>query len=206
MGGFGSGTWYRFSKKNTIEDYCSLDINYLVKQGYLKSDIFNMGGSLKWWSTWMDEKQARSSISFNIRTLPDEAPYFQAIYSNTDTKEKFDYKIFLTTTWPNYGGKRWWFICPINRCRKRVRKLYLTATYFACRKCLNLAYNSQSEPIHSRMLSKARKIHVKLGGSGCIDDEVCKPKGMHQKTFNRLIEKMEYYDQCSLIFAVKKFL
>ena len=48
MGGFGSGTWYRFSKKNTTEGYCSLDINYLVKQDYVKSDIFKMGGSLKW--------------------------------------------------------------------------------------------------------------------------------------------------------------
>jgi hypothetical protein len=26
-----------------------------------------------------------------------------------------DYKVRLVTTKPNYGGRRWWFICPLVR-------------------------------------------------------------------------------------------
>jgi hypothetical protein len=29
--------------------------------------------------------------------------------------EPLDYKIRLVTTIPNYGGRRWWFICPMSR-------------------------------------------------------------------------------------------
>jgi hypothetical protein len=39
-----------------------------------------------------------------------------------------DYKVKLVTTKPNYGGHRWWFICPIVRRDggppRRVAKLY----------------------------------------------------------------------------------
>jgi hypothetical protein len=29
--------------------------------------------------------------------------------------EAVDYKVRLVTTKPNYGGRRWWFICPLVR-------------------------------------------------------------------------------------------
>lgn len=46
----------------------------------------------------------------------------------------------LTTTTPRFGGLRYWFLCP--RCGRRVGKLYY-AHRWACRRCLNLAYQSQ---------------------------------------------------------------
>jgi hypothetical protein len=198
MGGSGSGNWYRGSKKDTTDDYCNLYINYLVKHGYLKEGIYNGGGSLTWSVTRMGEKHTRSSISFKVNTLEGEGSYFQPIYTNSKTKEKFDYKIPITSTNPNYGGKRWWFICPLKGCSRRVGKLYLTGTYFGCRKCLNLSYESQNEAPHYRMLHKAQAIHQKLGGSGCTYDWIKKPKYMHQKTYKRLINEMEHYDQLSI--------
>ena len=43
--------------------------------------------------------------------------------------EPLDYKIRLVTTIPNYGGRRWWFICPSSRDDggppRRMAKLYL---------------------------------------------------------------------------------
>jgi hypothetical protein len=175
------------------------------KNGYIKDNTFCSGGSLTWSVTRMGEKHIRSSIGFNVKTFQDERPYFQPIYSNSDTKEKFDYKISLTTTSLNYGGKRWWFICPLKGCGKRVGKLYLSGRYFGCRKCLNLSYESQNEAPHWRMLTKAQNIHRKLGGSGCTDDWVRKPKYMHQKTYARLINEMEYCSQIALRAAAVKF-
>jgi hypothetical protein len=55
----------------------------------------------------------------------------------------------LTSTNCNYGGKRYWFICPAYRngryCGRRVAKLYIGAgcDYFACRHCYGLTYWSR---------------------------------------------------------------
>ena len=64
------------------------------------------------------------------------------------------------------------------------------ATVFACRHCLQLAYESQREPPHYRALHKAQGIHEKLGGTGIIDDPVFKPKGMHWRTYYRHMERL----------------
>jgi hypothetical protein len=36
-----------------------------------------------------------------------------------------DYKVRLVTTKPNYGGRRWWFICPLVRRPHAAAKLDL---------------------------------------------------------------------------------
>lgn len=46
----------------------------------------------------------------------------------------------LTSTTPRFGGFRYWFLCP--RCGRRVEKLYY-AHRWACRRCHDLAYQSQ---------------------------------------------------------------
>ena len=46
----------------------------------------------------------------------------------------------LTTTTPRFGGFRYWFLCP--RCGRRAGKLYHVERW-ACRRCHNLAYQSQ---------------------------------------------------------------
>jgi hypothetical protein len=79
----------------------------------------------------------------------------------------------------NYGGFRYFGLCPI--CQKKVTKLYLFKTMFACRHCLKLAYPSQNETLHLRLLTKKYKAKEKLN-----KDEWTKPKWMRQKTFDRL--------------------
>lgn len=54
---------------------------------------------------------------------------------------KFDYSINLITTECNYGGVRYWIQCP--RCDRRVGKVFLLGTYFLCRHCNNLTYESR---------------------------------------------------------------
>ena len=55
------------------------------------------------------------------------------------------YDIRLDTTPCNYGGKRYWWLCPV--CGKRVAKLHLRpeGRYFACRSCNYLTYRSCKE-------------------------------------------------------------
>lgn len=189
MGGSGSGTWYRHSKKDTTNDYYHWNIRNLVKGGFLQEGI-RRSGTTTWSTIRMGITQLGSSVSFTVNPLDNDNKYVQVQYSNSKTKEFFDYKISFTTTYPNYGGKRWWWICPITKCGRRVGVLYLTNKYFACRHCLNLSYESQNESPPFRFLTKAQNIHQKLGGNGCVDEWTPKPKGMHQKTYDRLVRKM----------------
>ncbi len=50
------------------------------------------------------------------------------------------FPIKVTTTPCNYGGFRYWFICP--QCGKRIGTLYRKpiTTMYACRQCQNLTY------------------------------------------------------------------
>lgn len=56
--------------------------------------------------------------------------------------------IRLQHTSPKFGGRRWWFTCPLRvdgtPCGRRVRKLYLPpeSRYFGCRHCHRLTYRS----------------------------------------------------------------
>ena len=73
--------------------------------------------------------------------------------TNTFTKEatKLDYKAKLINTPCNFGGVRYWFICPLitngRPCGKKVSKLYLAggSKYFGCRHCHSLTYISCQE-------------------------------------------------------------
>jgi hypothetical protein len=50
--------------------------------------------------------------------------------------------IELEATSPNYGGVRWWYLCP--RCTRRASRLYLPnrERFFLCRICHDLSYES----------------------------------------------------------------
>ena len=51
--------------------------------------------------------------------------HLEVIYTNTRGGERKDVRqtVRLTFTRPNYGGKRWWMLCPVSG--RRVGKLYL---------------------------------------------------------------------------------
>lgn len=57
----------------------------------------------------------------------------------------------VTSTPLPWGGRRWWFACPLVRdnvpCGRRCGKLYLPpgASYVGCRRCHRLTYASRRE-------------------------------------------------------------
>jgi len=92
--------------------------------------------------------------------------YVRLQYTQTNhyTKEKteVDYRVELATTPCNFGGVRYWFICPLvvngRACQRRVAKLYLPpgGRYFGCRHCYNLTYESCKE--HDKRVDALRKL------------------------------------------------
>ncbi len=93
--------------------------------------------------------------------------------------------IWFDRTCCNYGGERKWFLCP--HCNTRVAILYGADVRFLCRHCYRLPYASQGESYLDRMERKSREIRLKLDPDGQDDDYYYKPKGMHQRTFDRLL-------------------
>ncbi|MEX0380885.1 hypothetical protein AB3K25_04265 [Leuconostoc sp. MS02] len=118
------------------------------------------------------------------------------------------HKIQFTTTSPNYGGVRYWFVCPV--CDKRKGTLYVVRSVMACRECAKLQYSLQDNKVnrdpfyklmhYDRIVMKAKRelnpqqellvCSVLLCGElgGFMPD---KPKGMHWNTY---VHKAAYID------------
>ena len=96
----------------------------------------------------------------------------------------------------HFGGYRPWFLCP--KCGRRVAILYGGKHYY-CRNCWNLAYPSENESKTSRLLRKANEIKRRLNCEPGIKNEILfKPKGMHQKTFDRLHNLLRMLENMAL--------
>jgi hypothetical protein len=106
--------------------------------------------------------------------------------------EALRYPVRLTETPCHLGGARRWFVCPAVGCQRRAAKLYLGNRYFACRRCYNLAYQSQSESIFDRAFRQAEKIKCSIGGEPGIDWPLSeKPRRMRWRTYERLRQRYE---------------
>ena len=70
--------------------------------------------------------------------------------------------------------------------------MYSDGRYYLCRHCYDLAYRSQGWDRADRLMEKARRIRVRLGGSvNLFELFPWKPKGMHWKTYWRLRNESE---------------
>ena len=160
MGGYGSGR--RYDKKNTVEDCRSLDPADLRRFGILRRGAWQSGG-LTWTNAAGEE---RASVGYELQTEAGAA-WFRLHYTvRGDTP--VDYRVQLDTTPVHFGGERWWFLCPAVGCGRRVRKLYLApgGTYFACRHCYNLTYESAQthDPRMSFFLNRPEAALAALNG------------------------------------------
>jgi len=154
------GRW-PWSNRSTVEECLVLDSAWLKKRGYFCG---YKSGRLEWKNSYEEvESSIRIVVSAN---QPDSFEnYVQLIYTITDSfrgeKLRKDYKVVLDRTPCNYGGFRYWFICPLSvegtTCNKKVAKLYLPpgGVYFGCRNCYDLTYHCQKE--HDNRLDRLLK-------------------------------------------------
>lgn len=109
--------------------------------------------------------------------------------SYTHRSKPYKYSIQLTKTKCNYGGYRYWWLCP--SCSKRVSVLYCAGAY-VCRHCIGANYQSQLQQPIDRLFSRLHAIRQRLGWqSGVAHGIGTKPKGMHHSTYERLVKEHE---------------
>jgi hypothetical protein len=175
------------SGKDTTSGYKKIDVRFLQKKGYLQS---GRCFSLSW------QRNGRDAGSVSGRTT-DTAVILSYRHRRGDVGEwkQAEYPIWISHTPCHYGGQRPWLHCSARGCGRRVAIVY-GGTFFACRRCHQLAYESQRERDFERALRRAQAIQERLGGSGCVADWFPqKPKGMHCTTFSRLARR--YLDDVS---------
>jgi len=135
-------------KKDTVNDAHSFDILLLQNQGMLKHSF-----GTPWTCTWSRCEQVVARITYSVEAVGSRPHAIRFQYAITDRetgqKQDYDYLVQLSATACNFGGERWWFICPLTvggrPCRRRCRILYLpwNGRYFGCRECYGLSYDSR---------------------------------------------------------------
>lgn len=187
--------------RDSAEQSNGISISWLKKQGCLPTPSGFRSGTISW-KLGMSEN--KSSVGYSIVIDDQNDSYMRLHYTQTDrfTNEKsdMDFKIELTTTPCNFGGKRYWFVCPLTKngkyCGRRVGVVYSIGKYFGCRHCGNLGYLAQAESKRFRGLT-----------SVCIPDidkaqaEVKRKyyKGKMTRKYKRFLEKERKFES-NLIF------
>ncbi len=137
----------RWDKKTTVEECRSLWAANFHRQGVLKPTVAFTSGTVTW-RNQSDEIVSSLGFSFRQQPAPTLTLFYTLTRAATGEKQDLRYDIELATTPCWYGGLRYWFICPLVKngcsCRRRITKLYLppSGSYYGCRHCYNLTYES----------------------------------------------------------------
>jgi hypothetical protein len=136
------------SRKTRVDEVPSIDILDLQR-----NKVFSSGPDIAWTACWYRGEDVTASISYRLETrgyvIEGVRFFYITIDTNCGEKKDFNYVIPVVSTLCNFGGVRWWFVCPlfVNDCvcNRRCRIVYMPpgAEYFGCRKCYELTYESR---------------------------------------------------------------
>jgi len=174
MGGSNSG---RHGGKSTTRGRNTLDVRKLQRDGVLIPGY-------RFESSWTRNGQPSGAISVVVN----ERGVHLIYRHGGDTGQDMNYPVLIDWTPCNYGGKRAWWKCPC--CGRRVAVLY-SGKMFACRHCHRLDYESTRTAPDSKPYERADKLRKRLGWcAGVANPTGDKPKGMHWKTYGRLMHQL----------------
>ncbi|CAM5319817.1 hypothetical protein ECAE60S_00751 [Eoetvoesiella caeni] len=167
MGGLGSGQWSRLERKATTNQYQKLDVRQMHKDGWLMPLMrISLQGS----------RGLRVLSVFEQELLIEEGGSRQSI----------------SLMWRpcHFGGKRLTLLCPYC-CARLGYVLYHRGGAYRCRRCAGLSYPSQQENVYLRSVSRANRVRAKIDPGNTVMFPIpVKPKGMHKKTYQRLIAQV----------------
>ena len=188
MGGFGSGQ--KLGSKGTTSGRVALDIRWIQRQGYL---ISGHSSNLNW------TRNGEEIASIQFRAESDHAVLNYRTRRNGGELAQMNYSVPIEWTPCNYGGQRAWFLCPAQGCGRRVAILF-GGSVFACRSCYDLAYACQRESGYDRAIRRADAIRSRLGWKTGIANPIGdKPKGMHWRTYYRLLTEYSAFTHTSVV-------
>lgn len=193
MGGFGSG---RHSGRPTADSSLRIDLAWMLRTRKARE-----GSHFHGMLNWTCGGRNSGSIGYIAAMSEPGREHLELSYSNTRQGERKEVRqtVHLTHTVPNYGGKRWWMLCPV--IGRRVGKLYLPpgGDIFASRQAWRLGYQCQRDAARDRPFERLFRLQKKLGCAQGWEQPIFKPKGMWERTWQRhLAEYWKLDEQCSI--------
>jgi hypothetical protein len=112
-----------------------------------------------------NSREGEGSIDYSVVRASDDLLLTLRYHLGDDQVVRLPIRILSTT--PYFGGRRWWFVCPLTvydvPCRRRFTKLHLHRGYFGCRNCHNLTYRScQQAHQYERLDASVKKWYSAL--------------------------------------------
>jgi hypothetical protein len=188
MGNYRSGK-RRTRYVGTVENAIQLDIVRLCRRGVIGAGPF-ASGTIE----WLSDNRITDTVAFATYPIEPDAGLFGLRFAVGG--EMRSQHIELVARGCNYGGRRYYFRCPI--LGHICRKLYCIDGYFASRQAHRLTYASKSDNTVWRLRRAIRKIDDRFSGANARPV----PRGENRKA---LAEK-RYALQIQSTQAVRQWL
>jgi hypothetical protein len=176
-------------RRTSLQEGLKLDINFLARRGLIVPGSATGPHAIRWVNS--DGLEIASGwISADMRGDSDGSLHIQI--------GEFGQTITLVTLARHYGGRQWFFLCPVMNRRASVLWLPRGAQHFASRHAWpgQVAYRSQFLTAMDRAYLGMERIKRRLIGD--LDpqewDLPPKPKWMRWKTYRSFVERFESYE------------
>jgi hypothetical protein len=174
-----------------LQDGLKLDINRLTQRGFIRRGEKSGPILIRWFSTYWDEEIASGTITADMSGVC--RGWLRIELDN------FDQWIDLVAHSRHFGGRQWYFMCPV--LNRPVSALWKPpgARRFCSRQAWGkriVAYKSQFLGPDDRAHAGQARIKSRLIGD-CDPHEwdlPPKPKWMRWRTYSRYVERFEAYE------------
>jgi hypothetical protein len=178
----------RRRRRVSLQDGLHLNLNLLIEQHFVRPGAAR-ASTIRW--TYSGEEVAAGLIAADMRG--DVLGSMLLILGDCSQR------IVLQRCPRHFGGGQWYFVCPQTGRWASVLWKPPGAQSFACRQTWGqqVAYSSQFQTMYDRACSAARAIRYRLGGPDYSDfagEPPPRPKGMHWRTYEREIARIEAYE------------
>jgi hypothetical protein len=192
MGGLGSGRRRKLDLRRTVDDYPFIDVLELRYQSLVSPQAPDVNAFT--FSYVLTGVTHDGEIRWRVKGRASSDCIVLTNASSAQTHDELAVEQHIDLVWTScrFGGNRPWLVCPgrgsgTERCGRSVIRLYKASALFACRTCHHLAYASQWQDADSRILARASRLRVRLGGAPRIFDPFPpKPERMRWTTYDRL--------------------
>ena len=179
----------RHRQRVCLEGGLKLDLNRLMRQGCIVPGAYSA-----WRSAWTNNYTGEEIASADFKAHLGQ--YEGQVRIHMDDAE---HRIILTPRPRRFGGHQWYFVCPVmNHCASVLWRPP-GATRFCSRQSWGrqVAYTSQFLDANNRAHRGKAKIKARLIADLDPDEWELppKPKWMRWRTYNRLEEKFDGYEE-----------
>jgi hypothetical protein len=181
LGGTGSGR-ESIGVRPLVDDMPSI----LVGDLYAKGRAILSGAVERSWRRPTGEVQMVTMLAFGDRV---ECVVTRLLPGHGRGPES---KFVVRVSWTpcNYGGRRAWLHCAGEGCSRRSSRLYVAGRSLLCRLCVSGRYRSQVLEPFARRRARFKAIQARLAPPPSGRLLPAKRKGMHWKTYERLLDEL----------------